>query len=712
MNFTLSAHLDIDDIFSNITLSDCDLMADASPDQLSKSIGHHVRHNLSKVCLMDTINLNAEKPQSRYRINKALTKYHNHTFHFYVMCAGCEQYQCFESSAKRRECPNCKCDTKLSETNFFIHIPLKQQLLSSLRMYYKEIIAYAEEMVTKNTMCDVQQGMIHKEVRARCPDDTLLLSLVLNTDGVKMFDHSTFSLWPILMYQNFLPPKIRYSPQNILVAGLWYGRSTDVDFLSYFRPICEELRILKNGFSLRIDNRELKAIIAVTHCAADLPAKAKMLNMVNFNAYYSCSFCLSKGDAVQNRDTKTATVRHLFRDNTPEKRDSTITIQTMLDMSERNGDAVSGIKGISPLVGFENLDLIRSFGVDYLHAVLLGLTKKFRKLWCCPKNSKTDYYLSKKKQEVLNKRFANIRPPSYLQRRPTCFDSVDKGVEFRALLLFYLPVSLHGLLRCKYVDHFNLFSSSVFTLLQINITEDELRKCEDDLRKFVQDFQVLYGQNNVTHNVHLMLHVVDGVRNLGPLWAQSTFGFESFNGFLARSVKGPTKILHQITEKYLLYRSHCEENKKIDTERNTLCHVLGKGKKATLDLREKSALLQFLSTEEERPFLIHHRINRHDIIYTSVSYKRAVKTIDFFLEFSDKIIGKAMFYFIHDSKISVLIEKFERKGKITDHILEVYSSGTLIVKNEMEISRKLIYMEIEKSLQKKNYVSYIPNHYD
>ena len=46
------------------------------------------------------------------------------------------------------------------------------------------------------------------------------------------------------------------------------------------------------------------------------------------------------------------------------------------------------------------------------------------------------------------------------------------------------------------------------------------------------------GERYYTLNVHQLLHYADTVRNLGPLWAHSTFAFENANGWLLDLVHG------------------------------------------------------------------------------------------------------------------------------------------------------------------------------
>lgn len=45
-------------------------------------------------------------------------------------------------------------------------------------------------------------------------------------------------------------------------------------------------------------------------------------------------------------------------------------------------------------------------------------------------------------------------------------------------------------------------------------------------------------QRYYTANVHLLVHIADSVRCLGPLWTHSAFPFEDTNGWLADRVQG------------------------------------------------------------------------------------------------------------------------------------------------------------------------------
>jgi len=86
---------------------------------------------------------------------------------------------------------------------------------------------------------------------------------------------------------------------------------------------------------------------------------------------------------------------------------------------------------------------------------------------------------AKNKQLMLSNKIVKIKQPSEISRKPkSIFQKGEyKANELRNLLLFYLPFSLTGSLATKYVKHFELFSSSMYMLLQESITLDQFALC-------------------------------------------------------------------------------------------------------------------------------------------------------------------------------------------------------------------------------------------
>ena len=82
--------------------------------------------------------------------------------------------------------------------------------------FWKSLHMRFERETSPNHVCDVYDGMGYKKHDdfVRQPGN---VSLVVNTDGVKMFNSSSISMWPIWLVVNELPPSERYVVLKIVV---------------------------------------------------------------------------------------------------------------------------------------------------------------------------------------------------------------------------------------------------------------------------------------------------------------------------------------------------------------------------------------------------------------------------------------------------------------------------------------------------------------
>lgn len=147
-----------------------------------------------------------------------------------------------------------------------------------------------------------------------------------------------------------------------------------------------------------------------------------------------------------------------------------------------------------------------------------------------------------------------IRAPSSISRtsREIKYVKKWKASEWRMFLIFYGLLCFDGLLPQKYFVHFALLSKSFFLLLQKSIPLTNLDVVNQLLRQFVFLNQQHYGLASMLYNVHLLLHVVAGVRDWGPVWGANTFIFEGENRHLGQMNTSSGHVGIQVTRRYLL----------------------------------------------------------------------------------------------------------------------------------------------------------------
>lgn len=272
-----------------------------------------------------------------------------------------------------------------------------------------------------------------------------------------------------------------------------------------------------------------------------------------------------------------------------------------------------------------------------------------------------------------------------------------KASELRSLLLYILPVCLQNIQQGKYITHFQLFSRSIYVLLGTKITQEQLIECHNNLNQFVLQYQDFYGMEKMTMNIHLIKHLANGVQYLGPLWTNSLFVFEDYNGYLLKLVNGTQDVLAQITSKYCLAKSY--NTNKYNAALSD-CEVLGKGRpfnpESIQNVNEKSALFNFIQSvghqHTNMQALKYLRIKKGHTIYTSQEYERATKTIDFFVGLSDGKMGVVKYYLEIEEAHYLMLHLFNAVSK-KDQFIEVKPSSNFVIAPTVAITKKFMFVQ-------------------
>lgn len=142
-----------------------------------------------------------------------------------------------------------------------------------------------------------------------------------------------------------------------------------------------------------------------------------------------------------------------------------------------------------------------------------------------------------------------IKPAIFVTRIPRSIDEIAhwKSSEYRNFLLYWGIPILEGILSRPYFVHFCLLARSIFILSKEGISNQELESVEQALLLFVEQYQHLYGEQYLTLNQHQLVHLVDCVRDTGPLYVNNCFIFEDLNGFIIKHIHGKQGVDTQLT---------------------------------------------------------------------------------------------------------------------------------------------------------------------
>lgn len=87
------------------------------------------------------------------------------------------------------------------------------------------------------------------------------------------------------------------------------------------------------------------------------------------------------------------------------------------------------------------------------------------------------------------------------------------------------------------------------------ISESSRKKANKLLKTFTNEFEELYGPENMVYNVHQLNHLSECVKRNGPLYAYSNYPMEDYIGHLVNFVKGTTDVTTQICSRYILEKN-------------------------------------------------------------------------------------------------------------------------------------------------------------
>ena len=513
-------------------------------------------------------------PRSVHKLRRLISGFSS-TADFNFFCPTCSILLCTtkkgSDGGRKLWCSKCEtwCPASIGKgDNYFVTLSIAEQLKCILKKF-GSYVKLAPSVGGR--LSDIRDGRMLQSMITKLGSP--ILSLLFSTDGSPVFKSSGLSLWPIVAFLNELPSKLRFKVP--ILAGIWCSAGP-VPMSLYFDSFVTELGKLKTqGITWLHGGSEIVSQVFAVCACPDTLGRSSLQNLIRFNGFYGCSWCLHPGRFLFNQ------VRYptLDTESTPRLDES---LRADAVRALRSGATVNGVKGPSCLFNLPHFDLVLGFVPDYMHCVCLGVVKMMTEMWLSSKNHAEQFYIGQKRHlSVISSRLATIKPPNAITRlpRPITVRKDWKASEWRAWLLFYCTPSLTGILEKRYLVHFSLLSSAVYLLLQDSVTGDDISKADAMLFEFVVTCEILYGQKAMTSNVHQLLHLAESVRCWGPLWAHSAFPFEDWNGRLVKLAHGTRSVAHQILERFSMLQAieAIRESVEVSPHGNAFCtNALGR----------------------------------------------------------------------------------------------------------------------------------------
>lgn len=166
----------------------------------------------------------------------------------------------------------------------------------------------------------------------------------------------------------------------------------------------------------------------------------------------------------------------------------------------------------SELLRLPYFDIVEYHVVDPMHNLLLGTGEHIMKIW-------KDKGLIKGEQfDLIQECVDRMDVPPSVGRIPYKIASnfsftADQWKNWICIFLY----CLHGLLPMEYYFCWVLFIDACCLILKLSITLQELEKADEKLLGFCKAFEVLYGKENCTSNMHMNLHLKASILKYGPV---------------------------------------------------------------------------------------------------------------------------------------------------------------------------------------------------
>lgn len=483
--------------------------------------------------LFKLINLMFEQPflfESRYYIDKIF----NPTTHcdFHAICPSCKVYVgklgTMDAAVTCLKCSELMNLSSPSCLNFFMIIDPSEAIADILKEhenYYHYVIN--ERKHVKNHFRDIYDGRKYRKFVDNLPPHYEYITFNFNTDGAPKFKSSKYSIWPIYLMINEIPIQERMN--NLITCGMWFGKSKP-EMTSFLKPFSEKMKELSTtGINCTLKDKQCNIKAFPLVAVVDSVARAPMQGIKQFNGKYGCNWCLHTGGGKKYPLCK----------EPPERRNHQKHLEYLKQVCSEDTDDIFGVMYGTPLLLLESFDIIDGFVVDYLHCYLAGVGKQIAQelISLIPNILEADKILK------------NIKVPVHIGRLPKSLSELGdwKAREWENFILYYSIPLFEALLPDKnLVQYWSLLTISLHVLLKEDISTKELNDVNSKLLNFCIKTQKDFSDDAMTYNIHQLLHIVESVKNWGPLWTHSTFSFEAWNHELLQAIHCAKGVNQQI----------------------------------------------------------------------------------------------------------------------------------------------------------------------
>lgn len=408
-------------------------------------------------------------------------------------------------------------------------------------------------------LSDVIHGTVWRDFKGR--DGTRFMShernlgLMMNVDWFQPFKHSPYSVGVIYLAIMNLPRAERFKRENIIVVGIIPGPGEPSSLNPFLVPVVTELNELwEHGievFHSGSYGMSQKFFAALLLVACDVPAARKLCGFLGHGAVRGCSKCKKKFIPGKNFGDKMnfGGFENCLHRTNEEHRSEAQEILLEDTLQGREHKQTKYGTRYTELMQLEYFNCIRFTIIDPMHNLFLGTAKHMVKNIWLP-NKKLKHADLKSIQVMID----SMKVPSNMGRIPnkiaSSFGSFTSD-QWKLWTVVYSEFTLKEFLPSEDYKLWLFFVKACRILTAPIITIRSLGEAHSFLMQFCKKFESMYGQMEVTPNMHLHTHIINCVLDYGPVHNFWLFSFERFNGILGDFKTNQRAVEIQLMRKFL-----------------------------------------------------------------------------------------------------------------------------------------------------------------
>ncbi|KAJ8672044.1 hypothetical protein QAD02_003303 [Eretmocerus hayati] len=366
------------------------------------------------------------------------------------------------------------------------------------------------------------QGLMQGLRKIAADVNDRIVKLIIATDGAPLDKSSARSIWPILCSYR--------GSSDVFIVGVFIGHSKPEDANEFLRPMVDELiHLIHHGVDVQGQNNAVRTV------------------------------CLPAGVGTPRTDEGFRQGKYF----TNPRNDK------FCDPHQKKESILVHIPGFGPVT-----DVV----IDPMHQVYLGSGRKILGIWMS-----TACEASTVQIKAISDRLVSFKDHMTYDfaRRPRSLQFLPyfEATELRTTLLYTAAVACAGILPEVYHRHFLLSHVTLTILNRVDLCGDEetLQYADGLLKRFVDEYETLFGSKFLAYNFHLSLHVDHECRKYGTLNEFSAFRFENYIRIMRSLVRKGDQPLQQLMRRYAeidALNAKCAINRSADW-----CHQNEKGPK-------------------------------------------------------------------------------------------------------------------------------------